>query len=90
MEQKLNILPFENEDRYEDDNVFVDDVTIRYCQSSDSSGDDGEETVQEITVSSRNNGVARFINIKTDSWSFGDIEDLKEIIEDFKKRALLN
>ena len=90
MEQKINILPFENEDRYEDDNVFVDDVTITYCQSTDCSGDDGEETVQEITVSSRNNGCARFINLKTDSWSISDIEDLMEIIEDFKKRALLN
>lgn len=89
MKEKLNILPYENEDRYEDDNVFVDDVTIKYCQSTDCSGDDGEETVQELTVSSRNNGVARFINIKTDSWSISDIEELNEIIEDFKNRALL-
>ena len=90
MEQKINILPFENEDRYEDDNVFVDDVTISYCQSTDCSGDDGEETVQVITVSSRNNGVARFINIKTDSWSISDISELQGLIEDFKKRAILN
>ena len=90
MKEKLNILPFENEDRYEDDNVFVDDVTITYCQSADCSGDDGEETVQVITVSSRNNGVARFINIKTDSWSISDISELQGLIEDFKKRALLN
>ena len=76
------------EDFHFDDNVIgVDDVSITYEQNSDSSGDDGEETVQSITLSTRNNGVARFINIKTESWSIDDVNELIEIVNDFKKRA---
>ena len=88
MSRELNILPFEN-NKYGDEEIFIDDVSITYGQVSDNSGKDGEETVQEITISTRNNGVARYMNIKTDSWSFVDINELKKIIDDFKKRALL-
>lgn len=86
---KLNILPFENDDRYEDNNVFIDAVSITYGQSSDSSGNDGDEEVQEITLTTRNNGVARFINIKTESWSIENLDELKQIIDDFEQRAKL-
>ena len=89
MERNLSILPFENDNRYDDDNIFIDDASITYCQSSDCSGEDGEESVQQITITTRNNGCARFINIKTDSWSISDISELKKIIEDFEKRVLL-
>ena len=82
------IVSFEN-NKYEDNEIYIDDVSITYGQVSDNSGEDSEETVQEITISTRNNGVARYMNIKTDSWSFVDINDLKKIIDDFKKRALL-
>jgi hypothetical protein len=43
--------------------------------------------VQTLTVSARNNGVSRFLNLKTDNWSIDGIDELSEIIEDFKKRA---
>ena len=76
------------EDFHFDNNVIgVDDVSITYEQNSDSSGEDGEETVQCITLSTRNNGVARFINIKTESWSIDKVDELIEIIKDFEKRA---
>ena len=88
MSRELNILPFEN-NKYGDEEIFIDDVSITYGQVSDNSGKDGEETVQEITISTRNNGIARYMNIKTDSWSFVDINELKKIIDDFEKRALL-
>lgn len=84
----IKIVSFEN-NKYEDNEIYIDDVSITYGQVSDNSGKDGEETVQEITISTRNNGVARYMNIKTDSWSFVDINELKKIIDDFKKRALL-
>lgn len=72
---------------FEDELVGVDDVSIKYLQNSDCSGEDGEEDVQSITISTRNNGCSRFINIKTDSWSIGDLDELAKLIEDFKKRA---
>ena len=82
------IVSFEN-NKYGDEEIFIDDVSITYGQVSDNSGKDEKETVQEITISTRNNGVARYMNIKTDSWSFVDINEIKKIIDDFEKRALL-
>lgn len=75
--------------QFEDELVGIDDVSITYLQNSDCSGEDGKETVQSITMSTRNNGCARFINIKTDSWSINDVDELVKLIKDFKKRAEL-
>ena len=88
----LNIVPYEeatlNENgKWDDETVVIDDISIKYLQNSDSSGDDGDEEVQELTLTARNNGIARFINIKTDSWSIDGVDELKAIIEDFKNRS---
>lgn len=73
--------------KFEDELVGIDDVSITYLQNSDCSGEDGKEDVQSITISTRNNGCARFINIKTESWSISDIDELVKLLEDFKKRS---
>ena len=88
----INIVPYEeaslNKDgAWEEGTVVIDDISIKYLQNSDSSGDDGNEEVQELTLTARNNGIARFINIKTDSWSIDSADELKAIIEDFKHRS---
>lgn len=88
----LNIVPYEeatlNENgKWGDETVVIDDISIKYLQNSDSSGDDGDEEVQELTLTARNNGIARFLNIKTDSWSIDGVDELKAIIEDFKHRS---
>lgn len=89
----INIVPYEdasfNEDcsRWEDGTVVIDEISIKYLQNSDCSGDDGNEEVQELTLTARNNGIARFINIKTDSWSIDSVDELKTIIEDFEHRS---
>ncbi len=75
--------------QFEDGHIGIDDVSITYLQNSDCSGKDGEDSVQSITMSTRNNGCARFINIKTDSWSISDVNEIVNLIEDFKKRAEL-
>lgn len=75
--------------QFEDELVGVDEVSITYLQNSDCSGEDGKDNVQSITMSTRNNGCSRFINIKTDSWSISDIDELIKLIKDFKKRAEL-
>lgn len=82
----IKITPFE-ECKFEDEEVIVDDVSISYLQNTDSSGEDGNEDVQKLTLTARNNGSGRFINIKTDSWSIDSIDELAKIIEDFEKRA---
>ena len=74
--------------QFKDDIVGIDDVSITYIQNEDCTGLDGE-TPQTITISTRNNAVERFINIKTDSWSISDVDELVKLIEDFKKRAEL-
>lgn len=84
----MEIKSFEN-NHYKDDEIFVDAVSVTYGQNADCSGEDNE-AVQEITLTTRNNGVARFLNIKTESWSFEDVSDMEKIIRDFKQRAELN
>jgi len=84
----MEIKSFENME-YRDDEICIDDVSISYVQASDCTEEEG---AQEMTISSRNNGVGRFINIKTgpEGWSINKIDDLVQIINDFKQRALLN
>ena len=71
---------------YKFQQIGIDDISIQYVQTGDCTED--EDNVQTITISSRNNGVGRFFNIKTDGWSFDNIDELTEIINDFKQRAL--
>lgn len=67
--------------------VGIDDVTVTYVQTNDCT--ESEDDVQTMTLSSRNNGIARFINIKTgeNGWSIDPNEDLTDIIKDFINRA---
>lgn len=88
----LNIVPYEeatlNENgEWNDETVVINEVSIEYLQNADCSGDDGNEDVQALKITARNNGVERFLNIKTDSWSIDSADELKTIIEDFKHRS---
>ena len=67
-----------------DYDVYVEDVSVEYGQDTVD-----EEYYQILKVFTENNGVARYINISTEKWSFSDIDDLIQILEDFKKRASL-
>ncbi len=70
----------------EDNQIFVDEVSIKYYQGPDCTEDrDGDG--QEIVISTRDNGIAKFINIKTNNWSISGIEDLQILIKDFTERA---
>ena len=88
----LNIVPYEeatlNENgEWNDETVIINEVSIEYLQNTDCSGNDGNEDVQALKITARNNGVERFLNIKTDSWSIDSADELKAIIEDFKHRS---
>ena len=80
----MEIKPYEDF-KFEDNEVGIDDVSITYLQNSDCT--ENEDDVQSITISCRNNGVARFINIKTENWSLGDAEEMLALLKDFEKRA---
>ena len=83
-----NIVPYEFS-KFEDGEIIVDRVSVTYTQNNDSSGEDpdGRDGAQEITLTARNNGAARFVNIKTESWSIENTDELKALVEDFEKRA---
>lgn len=76
----------ENYDYKDGDVIVVDDVSVTYASYD---GDCVNREPQILTVSTKNNGTARFLNLKTDEvgFSISDINDLKIIIEDFNKRA---
>lgn len=83
----MKILPFE-EMNYKDGEICIDEVSVTYVQKEDCTEPEGN--VQALTVSCRNNGIARFINIKTNEeggWSIDSEDELKDIIQDFKVRA---
>ncbi len=84
----IKIVPCE-EGNFEDNEVLVDDVTISYLQRNDSSGEDvdGIDGAQKITLKTRSNGLKRFVNIQTESWSIDSVDELEKIVDDFEKRA---
>lgn len=83
------IKTFEETDFSKDDwEPYVDEVSVTYYQDNDCT-ESGEEG-QSITLSSRNNGMGRFVNIKTENWSIDGVEDLKKLIDDFCERAGIN
>ena len=71
-----------------DNEILLDEISCTYIQEPDCTEDrDGEP--QSITLSSRDGGGGKFINIKTDGWSIcgDDLEiDLLPLIRDFKHR----
>lgn len=78
------IIPFEKM-QYEDAQIAVDEVQVTYEQRGDCT--ENEDEVQSITLTARNNGVGRFVNIKTDNWSIDGPEELVMITKDFMQRA---
>ena len=68
-----------------DNQICLGSAILTYFQNADCT--EPRDEFQEITISSRNNGIDNFMNIKTDNWSISDIEDLQVLIEDFKTRT---
>ena len=69
----------------DDNQVLLYEATITYVQNPDCTEDrDGDW--QKLTISIRDNGVAKFLNIKTDNWSLDNAESLCNVIKDYCKR----
>jgi len=82
----MKLIEWEKADFNEYDAVVVDEVSVTYTQKPDCT-EDGDGEWQELKVSSRNNGVGRFMNISTQNWSVNDAEDIRKVLEDFCHRA---
>ena len=67
--------------------VLLEEITCKYLQEADCT--ENRDEPQQITLSSRDGGGGKFINIQTKSWSItGDAfeRELIPIFNDFKKR----
>ena len=66
-----------------DGEILLEEATITYVQNPDCTEDrDGDW--QSITISTRDNGVDKFLHIKTDGWSLAN--NINDVLDDFKKR----
>ena len=63
--------------------VGVTEVTVTYCQDGDSNA---SNDFQRLEVKTEDAGGGSFFVIKTDRWAFDKIDDLINILNDFKKR----
>lgn len=70
----------------DDNQVLLDSITCSYIQNPDCTEDRGKDC-QELTLSTRDGGGGKFINIKTNSWSINNPEDFLTILNDFKNRC---
>lgn len=83
---EYKIIPYED-CSFKTGEIIVDDVVVTYMQTSDCDQTDDEPQV--LKLSTRNNGVARFISFETKRWSIDSIDELIKIFNDFKRRASL-
>lgn len=69
----------------DDNQVLLDEAVITYVQNPDCT-EDKDADWQSLTLSIRDNGMDKFLNMKTNNWSFDNIEMLSVVINDFCKR----
>ena len=83
----LNDMPYDAAKKGDYENyVGIEEMSITYVQEPDCTESRDNEP-QAITISSRDGGGGKFLNIKTDNWSVDtDLKSLTVILEDFKKR----
>ena len=65
--------------------VLLDKITCTYIQENDCT--ESSDEVQEITLSTRDGGGGKFLNISTKSWSISNAEELITLINNFKEKV---
>lgn len=68
-----------------DNQVLLDQISMTYVQNPDCT-EDKDDDWQKLTISTRDNGIDKFLNIKSDNWSFDNVQSLTDVINDFCKR----
>ena len=66
----------------EGNKILLDEISCTYLQDNDCT--ENSDDLQSITLSTRDGGGGKFINIKTESWSLDDPEDLVKLLNHFK------
>jgi hypothetical protein len=64
-------------------NFEVEDVKVTYTQECDESSND----IQELKVFTEDNGAGKYIVFSTERWAIDSIDELIEILNDFKTRS---
>jgi hypothetical protein len=72
-------------DDYEENCVTLENLQAEYTQDADCCEDSG---TQSLSISTRNGGGGSFYHIKTEGWSFDKIDNLIDVLNDFKKRFI--
>lgn len=60
-------------------------ISIEYTQPADSNSDD----IQMLRISTEDAGAGHYYVIETERWAFDDLNELMEVLQDFKKRLEL-
>ncbi len=63
--------------------AVIEDVKVTYTQECDESSQD----IQELKVFMEDNGAGKYIVFETERWAIDNIDELVEILNDFKTRA---
>lgn len=66
----------------EGDEVVINKFKVTYSQESELTDDDNE-----LSLSIDHQGAGFYYVLKTERWTFDNIEDLIKILEDFKSKA---
>lgn len=69
-------------DEYETGKVVFSEMSVTYHQDSEI-----KDMLDYLRISTRDNGAGKYFVMKTDRWAFDSIDDLIQVLEDFKKRA---
>lgn len=69
------------------DEVTITDLSVTYCQNSDSCEENG--SLQTLEISTDDAGDGLFYIIKTDRWAFDSIQELINLLNNFEKRLKL-
>lgn len=62
--------------------ITVSSTMAEYCQECDVNSDE----MQKIKISTEDNGAGVFFVIETERWSFDNVDNLINLLNDFKKR----
>jgi hypothetical protein len=63
--------------------VGVEKIAVTYTQQADSNTDEQ----QTLTIETDDAGGGMYLSISTERWSFDNVTDLVNLIQDFLKRA---
>ena len=69
-----------------DENVYIEKGSITYIQNPDCT--ENPDKCQSITLTSRNGGGGKFINIRTKGWSLDKPEDIMTLVNHFKNAII--